>query len=849
MKPCVSPSKGLARQPKSFVRLLGVLLALAALGAMALPSAALADEEAKGCQSPSGRPTSDLVSAAIATSGTESTYTFTSVKTASSEGVPGLIEYCVFPGAENTLPDSVAVDTTPKTGAEGFDASFFEDPSCPEEGCFSFHRQKGNESNIPFDGTTRTMGTATWTGGAPPAGDQQVILHINDEAECERLGESSETCWVLPGEEEEEKEIPPADALTANKEATPSFERAFEWEIEKEVDKTRVEIAEGGTATFHYTVKVSHDEGTDSGWTVTGAITVNNPNSGDVTGVDVEDSIDDANASCAVEGGSGATIEAESSEEFPYSCEYSAAPESGSETNTAIVSWGEQTVDGKLLDEGTAKATAPVDWEGTEPTVVDGSVEVTDTLGGTLGTVSSSDPSPKTFEYPYEFSGDPAGTCTGHDNTATFVTDTTETEGSAEQEVEVCVGADLEVSKNATPAFKRTFPWSISKEVDKTLVEQVGGKATFKYTIKVTKGAGVDSDWLVSGEITVANPNDWEAITADVGDEIDDSNASCTVEGGNDAIIPAGESSKFSYSCEYSAKPESDSETNTAEAVWDEEAASTPSGSATGTAPVDWAGTTPTTVDDCAEVTDTVDGVPTTLDDPLCESKTYEPTLTFPVPKSGCQTHENTAAFKTEDTETEGSASRSVKVCGPADTGALTMGFWQNKNGQGIVKGGSSTGGVCNSATWLRQYAPFQDLSATAKCSDVADYVTKVIKAANASGASMNAMLKAQMLATALDVYFSDPALGGNKIGAPAPIGGVKIDLTKVCKNIGPCSVYEDTSSAFGGTSPQTVSQLLTYAAGKSNAGGSLWYGNVKPTQELAKDTFDAINNEVAFEG
>ena len=44
-----------------------------------------------------------------------------------------------------------------------------------------------------------------------------------------------------------------------------------------------------------------------------------------------------------------------------------------------------------------------------------------------------------------------------------------------------------------------------------------------------------------------------------------------------------------------------------------------------------------------------------------------------------------------------------------------------------------------------------------------------------------------------------------------------------------------------------TVSQMLSYAAGQSNAGGVLWYGNVKATQELAKDSFDAINNQVAF--
>jgi hypothetical protein len=44
-----------------------------------------------------------------------------------------------------------------------------------------------------------------------------------------------------------------------------------------------------------------------------------------------------------------------------------------------------------------------------------------------------------------------------------------------------------------------------------------------------------------------------------------------------------------------------------------------------------------------------------------------------------------------------------------------------------------------------------------------------------------------------------------------------------------------------------TISQILAYAAGKSNAGGSVWYGNAKPTQELAKNVFDAINNQWAL--
>ena len=92
-------------------------------------------------------------------------------------------------------------------------------------------------------------------------------------------------------------------------------------------------------------------------------------------------------------------------------------------------------------------------------------------------------------------------------------------------------------------------------------------------------------------------------------------------------------------------------------------------------------------------------------------------------------------------------------------------------------------------------------------------------------------MLKAQMLATALDVYFSDPALGGNKINAAAPIGGLKVDIT----------AYK---VAFNNQTCMTVSAMLSYAASQSNSGGTTWYAQVKATQERAKSAFDAINNQ-----
>jgi hypothetical protein len=56
--------------------------------------------------------------------------------------------------------------------------------------------------------------------------------------------------------------------------------------------------------------------------------------------------------------------------------------------------------------------------------------------------------------------------------------------------------------------------------------------------------------------------------------------------------------------------------------------------------------------------------------------------------------------------------------------------------------------------------------------SSITEYVFSVIKAANASGASMEAMLRAQMLATALNTYFT-PSLGT-----------AKIDITRICTSV-----------------------------------------------------------------
>jgi len=407
---------------------------------------------------------------------------------------------------------------------------------------------------------------------------------------------------------------------------------------------------------------------------------------------------------------------------------------------------------------------------------------------------------------------------------------------------------DLTVSKTAAGSNDKKFVWSILKDVDKTKVTQVGGTATFNYTVTVSHDAGTISNVHVSGKITVSNPNaDGVAVTG-ITDQLSDG-TTCTVTNGAAQNLASG-NTEYSYSCDLDALPAGPLD-NTATVSWDAQTLTGGTVLAKGSAhfgveDIDFA---ETVIDGSLDVTDTFNGTGSSLGTVTAAQapKEIKYPRTVNIPAYGCLSYDNTASFITNNTGATGSAGRTITVCGPIRTGALTIGFWQNKNGQEIITSQAKTG-VCPSATWLRGLAPFQDLSATATCAQVGTYVTNVIKSANASGAAMNAMLKAQMLATALDVYFSNPALGGNKIGAPAgqPLGDVAIDLTKVCKNIGTCSVFENTSSAFGGATSRTVSQLLAYAASQSNVGGSAWYGQVKATQELAKDTFDAINNQVA---
>ncbi len=134
------------------------------------------------------------VSAYFTSDGTTATYILDTPNESPSGGVPGLIEYCVYPGTTPGPPTSIFSTSGLPSGCP-FVASAITLAK------FTFQRTDGNPCNIPFDGTTGIqMGTATWPTGTAPAA-QTILMHINDALECDTLyGNDPGTCFVFPSD-------------------------------------------------------------------------------------------------------------------------------------------------------------------------------------------------------------------------------------------------------------------------------------------------------------------------------------------------------------------------------------------------------------------------------------------------------------------------------------------------------------------------------------------------------------------------------------------------------------------------------------------------------------------------
>ena len=332
--------------------------------------------------------------------------------------------------------------------------------------------------------------------------------------------------------------------LSVTKTAAASFGRLYKWTIDKSVDDTLIEIAEGGTTAFHYSVKVTPDGYTDSAWEVKGKITVSNPNAFAVSGVNVTDSINNGGV-CAVTGGTNVTVPASGNVVLDYTCTFAAAPSPAAGVNTATATW---TAEALYSPHTSANGTADIDFSTTSPVETNKTITViddkTDPLHPvTLGTWNWAD-GEHTFTYTLEKPG-VAGTCTDYTNTAVI----DETKQSDQQKVTVCVGRNLTVLKTASASKDRLYKWTIDKSVDDTLIEIAeGGTAVFHYSVKVTPNGYTDSGWTLGGTITIGNPNDWEDITVSVTDTLD-AGGTCSITETAPYVVPKSDSLVLHYTC------------------------------------------------------------------------------------------------------------------------------------------------------------------------------------------------------------------------------------------------------------------------------------------------------------
>ncbi|MGH9278109.1 MAG: hypothetical protein ACRD12_08385 [Acidimicrobiales bacterium] len=440
----------------------------------------------------------------------------------------------------------------------------------------------------------------------------------------------------------------------------------------------------------------------------------------------------------------------------------------------------------------------------------------------------------------------------------------------------------LTVTKDAAGAYDNRYAWTIDKAADKTLVKQIGGTTTFTYTVTVTRDGGTISAVKVTGTITVTNPNTDQALPpvpvsgVNVSDALSDG-TQCSVANGSGATLSAFETT-LGYVCTLSSLPQV-ALSNTVTATWPDQLLSNGNLLSAGSADFTFSGPsgngivfTEDTIDECVDVADSVGGnLGTACGSPNPRGFTYASTV--PVPANGCESWPNTAGFTTNDTKSTGSASKSVTVCGPAKTGALTIGFWKGPNGNSLISGYCRDTSANSLAAYLSSLGgapatgPFAD-AAGKSCRQLVTYVNGIIGGASAT--NMNTMLRAQMLATALDVYFSNPTQGWTTtaVGKAKPpsnfftagsVGGFSMDTTAVCSMVdnlstGTAVCQNNTPSTNGVTagavpsSPMTVQAILTsLSTSPSPYSGGAWYAGNRTKQEIAKNVFDQINNRLAF--
>lgn len=216
-----------------------------------------------------------------------------------------------------------------------------------DNGVISYRGTHATTSNrirlMPFDTTTTPGGVYDLAICKLPSGaTSQANVQIGD---CKY--DSFRIAQPIP--------IPAVVNPTTSKNALGSYTLMYKWTIDESIGNTPVNQNSDNTK-LDYTITVTRDNGTLSGYKVNGTIVSLNSNPVKITGATISDQLSNGTV-CTVTGGVGATL-VPGKNFFPYSCTLSSLPV-GQLNNLTTTVWPSQTLsNGAALIGGFATFTA-----------------------------------------------------------------------------------------------------------------------------------------------------------------------------------------------------------------------------------------------------------------------------------------------------------------------------------------------------------------------------------------------------------------------------------------------------------------------------------------------------------
>lgn len=240
----------------------------------------------------------------------------------------------------------------------------------------------------------------------------------------------------------------------------------------------------------------------------------------------------------------------------------------------------------------------------------------------------------------------------------------------------------LVVTKTATTAFDRNWNWTINKTADtNTLTLADSQQMPVNYTIAVDT-TSADSNWNVSGVVTVANPLDNPSATIESISDVMSTAGSVALDCGITFpyVLPSGSSLSCTYNQTLTGPVD---QTNTATVA----VSGLAIGSSTST-PVTFSTLPTNEYDECVTLSDTNTKGPQQQVCATDTQKNFTYTVTFGKDAGadvnlvcGITNYGNTAAFTTNDTAATSSKTWTVDATVACSLGCtLTQGYWKTHN-------------------------------------------------------------------------------------------------------------------------------------------------------------------------